>query len=149
MFLCKWWARKQISLHRDNKVVLYCIILSLSKHQYLFRDIVPRKLVWADLHLDSQIPGGWASDLQQVQRSQDHHHGMQASSISSCNSIHLTMDLTPTDSTICCQQHPLNNGFNPYWWWYYNLPSVASTRHWLNPYWYYNLLSVASTRHWL
>ena len=25
MFLCKWWARKQISIHRDNKVVLYCI----------------------------------------------------------------------------------------------------------------------------
>ena len=24
MFLCKWRARKQISLHRDNKVVLYC-----------------------------------------------------------------------------------------------------------------------------
>ena len=27
MFLCKWRARKQISLHRDNKVVLYCIVL--------------------------------------------------------------------------------------------------------------------------
>ena len=26
MFLCKWRARKQISLHRDNKVVLYCIV---------------------------------------------------------------------------------------------------------------------------
>ena len=25
-FLCKWRARKQISLHRDNKVVLYCIV---------------------------------------------------------------------------------------------------------------------------
>ena len=25
MFLCKWRARKLISLHRDNKVVLYCI----------------------------------------------------------------------------------------------------------------------------
>ena len=25
MFLCKWRARKQISLHGDNKVVLYCI----------------------------------------------------------------------------------------------------------------------------
>ena len=25
MFLCEWRARKQISLHRDNKVVLYCI----------------------------------------------------------------------------------------------------------------------------
>ena len=25
--LCKWWARRQISLHRDNKVVLYCIAL--------------------------------------------------------------------------------------------------------------------------
>ena len=24
MFLCKWRARNQISLHRDNKVVLYC-----------------------------------------------------------------------------------------------------------------------------
>ena len=29
MFLCKWRARKQISLHRDNKVVLYCIVLVL------------------------------------------------------------------------------------------------------------------------
>ena len=29
MFLCKWRARKQISLHRDNKVVLYCIVHSL------------------------------------------------------------------------------------------------------------------------
>ena len=26
MFLCKWRARKQISLHRDNKVVLYCTV---------------------------------------------------------------------------------------------------------------------------
>ena len=26
MFLCKWWARKEISLHRDNEVVLYCIV---------------------------------------------------------------------------------------------------------------------------
>ena len=26
VFLCKWRARKQISLHRDNKVVLYCIV---------------------------------------------------------------------------------------------------------------------------
>ena len=25
--LCKWWARRQISLHRDNKLVLYCIAL--------------------------------------------------------------------------------------------------------------------------
>ena len=24
MFLSNWWARKQISLHRDNKVVLFC-----------------------------------------------------------------------------------------------------------------------------
>ena len=27
MFLCKWRARKQISLHRDNIVALYCIVL--------------------------------------------------------------------------------------------------------------------------
>ena len=26
MFLCKWRAKKQISLHRDNKFVLYCIV---------------------------------------------------------------------------------------------------------------------------
>ena len=33
MFLCKWRARKQMSLHRDNTVVLYCIVyLSLHCH---------------------------------------------------------------------------------------------------------------------
>ena len=33
MFLCKWRARKQISLHRDNKIVLYCIVVS--KQHYM------------------------------------------------------------------------------------------------------------------
>ena len=32
MFLCKWRARKQISLHRDNKVVLYCTVLYQGKN---------------------------------------------------------------------------------------------------------------------
>ena len=28
--LCKWWAKRQISLHRDNKVVLCCIVILLT-----------------------------------------------------------------------------------------------------------------------
>ena len=32
MFLCKWRARKQIPLHRDNKVVLYCIPKTIKIH---------------------------------------------------------------------------------------------------------------------
>ena len=31
MFLCKWRARKQTSLHRDIKVVLYCIVLYIRR----------------------------------------------------------------------------------------------------------------------
>ena len=30
--LCKWRARRQISLHRDNKVVLYCTVLYCSQN---------------------------------------------------------------------------------------------------------------------
>ena len=35
--LCKWWARKQISLHRDNKVVLYIYIyISNQRDIYIY-----------------------------------------------------------------------------------------------------------------
>ena len=40
MFLCKWRARKQISLHRDNKVVLYCISSGVQLH------LPPLDLAW-------------------------------------------------------------------------------------------------------
>ena len=33
------------------------------------------------------------------------------------------MVLTPTDTTICSQQYPLDSGFNTYW--YYNLLGVG------------------------
>ena len=48
MFLCKWRARKQISLHRDNKVVLYIV--------YIYISMRSKKPICAPSHLSEVSP---------------------------------------------------------------------------------------------
>ena len=68
MFLCKWRARKQISLHRDNKVVLYirghsCNFFTLTFTMELlnFRDVeVLAERIWA---FSSAWKSWWTDEL--------------------------------------------------------------------------------------
>ena len=57
MFLCKWRARKQISLHRDNKVVLCCYYYY---YTVLFFAVLG---LWMNLCVkrSSMIVWGWVS----------------------------------------------------------------------------------------
>ena len=80
MFLCKWWARKHISLHRDDKVVLYCmshfaLLSSLQKFASSNHTVVQRESV-AKLqkHLET-IVSSLPVDLQSVIKTWHHAQG--------------------------------------------------------------------------
>ena len=44
--LRKWQARRQISLHRDNKAVLYCIAIMIKKKIYVYIKLSIVDPVW-------------------------------------------------------------------------------------------------------
>ena len=66
MFLCKWRARKQISLHRDNKVVLYYLWSYPEKGCYLCTALAAKCRSMDALpvyNLGSKMQGAWTCYL--------------------------------------------------------------------------------------